>query len=225
MSKDLYIGVAEKARRVKDMYVGVGGVARKVRSAFAGDDEGTARLFHGVPYPLGIITPDNMTSDAAPSPYRASAKSTWSSAYYAWCAFTAADRFVAGGDGTFGVSNVPAAGEWWVQVDLGEARYANRGRFKSSENNAGRVFPGEFQILGSNDDAAWNDATTSDKWIVAGSVTGYTQPSSNYTWAAEFTLDNPGYYRYYRIRVTKGAFVGANSNAHCTIGQIELSEV
>jgi hypothetical protein len=210
------------------MYVGVGGVARKVRSAFVGDDEGRARLFYGVPYPLGIITPDNMTSDTTPSPFRASAKSIWSASYDAWSAFTSNDNcIVASGAGEFRLSDVPADGEWWVQVDLGEARCANRGRFKnySYETSTYRIFPGEFQILGSNDDAAWDDAITSDKWIVVGSVTGYTQPSSTNTWAEEFTLDNPGYYRYYRIRVTRGAMVATYTDGHCVIKQIELSAV
>jgi hypothetical protein len=224
MSKELYIGVSGNARQAVNMYVGVGGVARKVRSAFVGDGEGKARLFFGVPWQPGIITPDNMTSDNAPSPYRAKSRSNWNATYSAWCCFTAANRFVAGGGGTMPTgSDIPADGEWWTEVDLGEPRFANKGRLKTSENNVGRVWPGEFEIRATNDDTAWDDNLTSDKWAVVGSVTGYTQPNANYTWAAEFTLGNPGYYRYYRVRVTRGAWAASVSNSHNTIGQVELS--
>jgi hypothetical protein len=227
MSKDIYIGVDGKARRVTDIYAGAGGVARKARAAYVGDGDGDgkARCFFGKPWPPGIITPDNMTGNSAPAPYRAKSRSNWSATYDSWCAFTAASRFVAGAGGTIpSGSDIPTNGEWWTEADLGGVRGADRGRLKSpDENYAGRVFPGEFQILGSNDADAWNDDLTSGKWTVLGSVTGYTWPSANYTWAAEFTLDNPGYYRYYRIKVTRGVKIAPAGDSHITIGQIELS--
>jgi hypothetical protein len=34
MAKAMYVGVDNKARKVKKMYVGIGGVARKVKKAY-----------------------------------------------------------------------------------------------------------------------------------------------------------------------------------------------
>lgn len=45
MSKAVYVGVANTARKVKKMYVGVDGVARKVKKGYIGVD-GKARLFY-----------------------------------------------------------------------------------------------------------------------------------------------------------------------------------
>lgn len=45
MSKEIYMGVDNKARRVKDFYIGVDGVARKVKKAYIGDNNGKARQF------------------------------------------------------------------------------------------------------------------------------------------------------------------------------------
>ena len=44
MSKGSYIGVSDKARKVKSIYVGVDGKARKIKKAYIGDANGKARL-------------------------------------------------------------------------------------------------------------------------------------------------------------------------------------
>ena len=45
MSKNLFVGVDEKARKAKELYVGVDGKARKIAKAYIGDENGKARLF------------------------------------------------------------------------------------------------------------------------------------------------------------------------------------
>lgn len=44
MAKGMYVGVADKARKVKSIYVGVDGKARKVKKVYVGDANGKARL-------------------------------------------------------------------------------------------------------------------------------------------------------------------------------------
>ncbi len=44
MSKDVFVGVSNKARKIKKLYVGVGGKARKVKKAYIGVN-GKAKLF------------------------------------------------------------------------------------------------------------------------------------------------------------------------------------
>jgi hypothetical protein len=164
-----------------------------------------------------------MTANDAPAPYRAKSRSNWDATYQAWCCLTADNRYTAGAPQSIpSGSYIPANGEWWTEVDLGEPRFANKGRLKtfSPSNPSYLDWPAEFEIRATNDDTAWDDNLTSDKWAVVGSVTGYTRAAA-YTWADEFTLDNPGYYRYYRLRVTRVDTAGGN-NAHVTIAQIEL---
>lgn len=44
MAKSIYVGVGDKARKVKKLYVGVNNVARKVKKVYVGDANGKARL-------------------------------------------------------------------------------------------------------------------------------------------------------------------------------------
>lgn len=46
MSKGIYIGVDDKARKVTKAYIGVDGVARKILKGYIGDANGKARLFY-----------------------------------------------------------------------------------------------------------------------------------------------------------------------------------
>jgi hypothetical protein len=228
MSKDLYVGVNNEARGVTDIYVGAGGLARKARAAYVGDEEGVARLFFGEAWEEpGVITPDNMTSDNAPPPYRVSALNIWSGSYI-YPAFDTTSTDVAGASGSVGLRDTPVLGEWWFQIDLGKARMAHEGRIKNGGVYYGagpgtRLFPSDFQVLGSNDPDAWNTEFGFDKWNVLGEYTGYVRPSSNMAWAPKFVLDSPGFYRYYRFRVTRVNPAGTNSNACVYFNQIELS--
>lgn len=50
MSNAGYIGVSDKARKIKKMYVGVNGVARQVKKAYVGDAYNKARLWYTARY-------------------------------------------------------------------------------------------------------------------------------------------------------------------------------
>ena len=206
MSKDIYVGVAGKARRVKEMYFGDGGVARKVRSAWVGDGDGKARLFYGVPYPPGVVTPDNMTTNTSPAPYRVSAMSEYSASYAALKAFnsTQGDSSWASGNTAF-TGDTANSGECWIQIYLGGKKAATRVRWRTRTNGYGTLAqeqPKDFQILGSNDDAAWNDTITSDKWVLLGDFAGADAMAAN-TWSEPFVFTGVGYYRYYRMKITR----------------------
>jgi hypothetical protein len=210
MSDQVCVGAGGKARLSMDVCVGVGGVARRVKAAYAGDENGKARLFWRKI--LGVITPSNMTSNTAPAPFRAASKN-YTAGYEAYCAFnSSADGGFAAANGQSQLSgDVPAGGEWWLDIDLGEEKIANRVRLRSAASN----LPGtssttwsvarDFQVLGSNESAAWGENPTSDKWTEVGSVTDYAEGAPNNVWLPLVALDNPGHYRYYRLRVTRAS--------------------
>ena len=52
MAKGMYVGVADKARKVKSIYVGVDGKARKVKKVYVGDANGKARLCWSAELPV-----------------------------------------------------------------------------------------------------------------------------------------------------------------------------
>jgi hypothetical protein len=216
---EIYAGVGGKARRVTGMYVGVGGVARNVKAGYVGDDAGKARLFY-ISQAAGVITPDNMTDFDKPAPYRVSARTTRDSWFLAWHAFTTSTELGAGSAGTIDADRRPPDGEWWVQIDLGDRRFADRFRFRNGPLDAYRIWPADFQILGSNDDTAWNDAFTSNKWDVIYDVAGYPNPGGS-AWSSLTAISSPNFYRYYRVKVTKGDNTG---HTYIHIGQIELSK-
>jgi hypothetical protein len=87
-----------------------------------------------------------------------------------------------------------------------------------------RQYPRDFEILGTNDSTAWNDAVTSNKWAVVGSLVDYPKPSASYVWSDTFTLYNPGFYRYYRFRLTRCWIIAAGAGEFM-LGQIELDAV
>ena len=222
----MYAGVANKARRVAGAYVGVGGVARKVRGIYSGDEAGIARVVWGKGFAPGVITPSNMTSDSAPTPFAAKAKNVWGGSYLAYLSFNSNNG--AGTEGCFSVQMsfgeggiVTSDGEWWVEIDLGSAKFADEGRLRIPAVADGRAVPKDFKILGTNDSTAWDDNISSDKWIEVGSVVDYSSVKTQYEWLPSFILDNPGYYRYYRIKVTK--VYPLVTTYYCIgIGQIEL---
>jgi hypothetical protein len=228
MSKELYIGVSGKAQRAVNMYVGVGGVARKVRAAYVGDGEGKARLFFGVHWQPGIITPTNMTSNDAPPPYRVGAKSSYGNGLSEYRIFNSSDSlWWSSGSGSIPNGSVtPTGGELWCDIDLAEPRFANRGRLKSYSNqtDGNATFPTSFQILGTNDETLWKENPTSDNWVILADIQGYSYPGAS-TWAPQFIIDNPGYYRFYRLRIYRVDTYSGRANNAMTIKQFELSAV
>jgi hypothetical protein len=171
---------------------------------YIGDENGVARRFDVKTWNSTIVTPYNMTSDTAPAPFRAKSKNAWTG-YQAYKGFLYTNSETASADLECLPNNggAPEDGEWWIEIDLGSQQYVDHGRMKTPGMDARRVWPRDFQILGSNDDTAWDDNITSDKWIVVGSIEDYFKPTSNYTWSNKFKLSNPDSYRYYRIRITK----------------------
>jgi hypothetical protein len=203
--------------------VGVGGVARSIRSAYIGDDNGKAKTIFGKPYPTGVITPNNMTSDTAPAPYIVASSSVWSSTSYpAFKAFQDASYPAASVSGSTPNEYVKSP-DYYLEIDLGETRYANRGRFKNWDNNStDRCFPREFKIFGSNDPVAWNDAIASSNWDLLTTITDYVQNTALHGWCDYFDIVSPNYYRYYRLVVTRVWWQGRTSSCVC-FGQLELS--
>jgi hypothetical protein len=173
MSNRIYAGVDGKASRVPDVYAGVGGAACKARQAYVEDADGKARPFYQAP---GVITPSNMTNNTAPALYRVSSQNYMASyeAYIAaFSALTGVDSAAACGEGeVIKGTDTLQGGDWWLQIDLGEARFTDGGRLKSCNSKSSIGYtnnwedPRDFQILGSNDAAAWNTASGTDKWEV-----------------------------------------------------------
>lgn len=201
------------------MFIGVAGLAQAVFAAYVGDSEGKARLFYRADeQPSGPITPGNMTSLTAPAPYACSAKATFNSGdYAAYHGFNYDDKDVATPHNYLS-NGVPKDGEWWIQVDLGEAKRADKGRIRCSHNVTGHGWASNFKILGSNDSTAWNDSATSNKWGILANVTDYARPSTPFTWA-EYVGLSPGKYRYYRFSITYSSLAGHM----LTFCQFELS--
>ncbi|MDR2537809.1 MAG: hypothetical protein LBC46_05840 [Treponema sp.] len=105
-----------------------------------------------------------------------------------------------------------------------------RGRLKSCNSKSSTGYtnnwedPRDFQILGSNDAAAWNTASGVDKWEVLGSVTDYIIGKSDHAWQEPFVLDSPGFYRYYRLRVTRTSYAASGSGSQfLMVDKLELS--
>jgi hypothetical protein len=191
------------------MYAGAGGVARKARSAYIGDGDGKARLFCG-PQWEPVITPDNMTSNTKPAPYVAKAKNI-NNAAEAYRAFETENNDCQGAQGSVAEGgDIPSNGDWWIEIDLREPKYANYGRLRLYEGSSEPVSPSSFQILGSNDPAARDITKGTDLWNVLGSVTDYAMYMTNtvYEWQDKVMLNNPDYYRYYRIRITRASATG-----------------
>ena len=130
------------------MFIGLAGLAQAIVAAYVGDSEGKARLFYRSE-PPGPITPDNMTSLTSPAPYACSAKATYAHELYAaYHGFNSEDQDTATPH-YYLTDGVPKDGEWWIQVDLGEAKYASRGPIKCSQNPTNHGWASNFKILGS----------------------------------------------------------------------------
>lgn len=90
----------------------------------------------------------SMTSDTAPSPFKASASSIYSTVYNAWKAFNGTNS-----SNTDCWSSINTATSGWIQLDFGKPTYVNR---LTLEHRAGASSyransPSVFDIQGSND--------------------------------------------------------------------------
>jgi hypothetical protein len=225
MSKDIYIGGGVSANKVTDMCVGIGGIARNVRSMYIGDENNIARLCYGKPYDKGIITPSNMTSDTAPAPLKASEMTQHNANHPAFNCFSSGTHNynVAISSGGFTAdSDIPTKGEWWIQVYLGEAKFCDSGRLSIGYCRSDMHHPADFQILGSNDPAAWNTAVGTNLWDICETITNYPMPATVnwFVWRDYFPINKGGFYSYYRIRCTRSFPTGTAGSM--TIGKIQL---
>src|ERR1700728_441535 len=129
-----------------------------------------------------LISPSNMTSDTAPSPYVASASSIVNGS---WPAFQAFDNEVSGnGWGSAG------SGPEWLQIDLGSAQAIGSYSIDIPSGQGTSIAPQAFTLQGSPCRSTWTvlDTQTAQTGWVAGR-------------ARTYTLCTAGTYRYWRLTV------------------------
>ena len=132
-------------------------------------------------FPMPLISPVNMTGNAIPSPFVASASSEYQPAWGAFETNTATPGY----QGAWVALSMPA----WLRIDLGAAavaaRYAITGDMYSSLS--------AWTLEGSNDGVTWTVLDTQ-----AGLAFG------NGT-VILFPVANPGSYRYYQLNISAAA--------------------
>jgi len=145
-----------------------------------------------------------MTSDNAPAPYVASASSTYSGTYPAWRAFDGIPESNnwASANGSFYPGDI---GSEWLKIDLAVPQLYNAYYLCNREGAGGAV---DFTVEGSNDD---------NNWTVIDNVTGR-DGSAQGLWTSHVILSQ-GYYRYYRMVVTR---ITTTGSSNINIGQWTL---
>ena len=133
-----------------------------------------------------------MTSNSAPSPFVASARSIHNASYDAWKAFD-----YPSGAGSFWVSsgNAPQ----WLQVYLGSAGTANEYTVSDTPGATGSNAPTAWTLQGSNDGSGWSVVASA-----TGVVWSYSAIEVKY-----FPVTSPGAYTYYRLNITAADTDGA----------------
>lgn len=146
------------------------------------------------------VAPHNMTSNTAPSPYVASASSTYDAT------FNNASKAFNGTVGLNGYWLSAGSATGWLQIDLATARtvvsFAVQVNTIPEPNRA----PKDFTLKGSNDGSAFTTVAT---------VTNQTSWTSGQT--RTFTVTSPGSYRYYRLDVTAN-----NGDVYLQVGELYL---
>lgn len=162
---------------------------------------------YGTVAPTADITPV-MTANNAPSPYVVSASSEFSSTYAPW-------KAVDGDSSTHGWVGTAIPG-WW-QIDWGAAAYVSSYTVVGGLSDAG-YSPKDWTLLGSDTGAFAGEETTLD--------TQSGQTAWGLGEARNFTVSNPGAYRYLRFKatatvagggemhITKFAFIGLATGQH-----------
>ncbi|MCL2446350.1 MAG: discoidin domain-containing protein [Oscillospiraceae bacterium] len=158
-------------------------------------------------YVAARLTP-NMTSNTAPSPFVASASSTYASGYQPWRAFDG----ISGGSGNDGwASSGPLSGSvvnQWIMINLGQPLPLYWYRLRSRGNQTTVVqFPTEWTLLGSNNGTNFNPI---EQRTFSLSGSGSYRPF-------DFFLSQPAMYQFYRFQISR-----VNGGGHVNIGEIEL---
>lgn len=134
----------------------------------------------------------DMTSNATPSPYVASASSVWSTVFPAWKAFSTLVS-----DNTNGWASASGTTSGWIQIDLGvgnEKRITKYDIQKRYDDNANSC-PKSWTFLGSNNGSTWDTLDT--RLNIMDWNSDATTPDIK-----EFYITNKNSYRYYRLNVT-----------------------
>ena len=146
MSKAGYIGVSDKAHKIKKMYVGVNGVARQVKKAYVGDAYNKARLWYTARYfeYTGNYTEQKITIDGkAYILYTLTSSGTLncSEAQYWMCGGGAGGGAYAldkraGGGGGYVISGTMSSGTYTVAIGAGGKALKNGGSTSASTYTA-----------------------------------------------------------------------------------------
>jgi hypothetical protein len=157
---------------------------------------------HTVTVEQSLVSPSNMTSNSAPSPYVASA-SISTEPDTNWRIWKAFDTYI----GTSPTGNMgwlvnPSAAAW-IKIDLGQAFPCAKYRIYSTSHNA---CPRDWKLEGSNDGSSW---TTLDTQVDIGNwgANSYVQ----YTLASLSSA-----YRYYRVNITDW------NSGYIAVGQVQI---
>ncbi len=145
------------------------------------------------------VSPNNMTSNTAPSPFVVSASAALAG-YEAWKAFdnTATTVWYAG-------ASLPQ----WLQIDLNTAAGISAYKLRFRNDGAGAVgYPTAWTLQGSNDGSGFT---------VIDTQTG--APAWSVNEQRSYTLAAPQTYRYYRLNFTAG------ESSLALIGEVELTGV
>lgn len=207
MAKAAYIGVDDKACKIKRMYIGVDGVARKIKKAYIGVD-GVARQFFSsgelVVFPTVALTSNSSNG------YVVSSSSENSSAYDAWKAFNKEYSSNYGwASKAYSTDKNP-----WLQLKMPSAQkivkftIANR----TFSNYINGVIAATIQ--GSNNGSTWTNICT---------ISGRNGATSAHVSEHECT-DPETPYQYIRIKPTNWNNRGASGgNSYVAIGEIYIT--
>lgn len=157
------------------------------------------------PPPPVTTYPPAMSANNVPSPYVASAVSSFGGSYAPWKAFNRVDPTGLTDRWLSGAGTLPNS---WLKIDLGQARTILQYRMQAySPDDASTQAPSVFKLQGSNDDSAWTDLDSQT------GQTGWTED------VRTFTVASPGSYRYYRVLVAD-----TNTSPYVTISELYLDD-
>lgn len=146
------------------------------------------------------VAPHNMTSNTAPSPYVASASSTYDPT------FNNASKAFNGTVGLNGYWLTAASASGWLQIDLATAYAISSFAVQVNTIPEPNRAPKNFTLQGSNDGTSFTTLAT---------ITNQTAWGSGET--RTFTVTSPGSYRYYRLDITAN-----NGDVYLQVGELYL---
>jgi hypothetical protein len=148
------------------------------------------------PVMVGIVSPKNMTSNAAPAPYVTSTISEYAGGYEAWRAFDADAATL-----WHTATPITSEGTPWIKIDLGTPKKVSTYKYQARSPSNGQSWK-DWVLDGSNDNSTWTRVDT---------VVG--EPNTTPAEVRTFACDAPGTFRYWRwtITATWGTYAEAAS--------------